>query len=96
MFRDRPTLIIIRLEEYNYPAATAIAAIMVLLSFAMLVLVNLVQSWCRKRYADSPSCRRSEATPPAGDVARYLMAVAFWWPERHWPPEARPPCPPLR
>lgn len=33
----RPTLIIIRLEEYNYPAATAIAAIMVLLSFAMLL-----------------------------------------------------------
>ncbi|SJM29911.1 hypothetical protein BQ8482_111841 [Mesorhizobium delmotii] len=31
MFRDRATLIVIRLEEYNYPAATAIKAIMVLL-----------------------------------------------------------------
>lgn len=50
MFRDRPTLIIIRLEEHNYPAASAIAAIMVLLSFAMLLVVNLVQSWSRKRY----------------------------------------------
>lgn len=44
----------------------------------------------------SPSCGRLEATPPVSDVARYLMAVAFRWPERHWPPEARPPCPPLR
>jgi sulfate transport system permease protein len=80
MFRDRPTLIIIRLEEYNYPAATAIAAIMVLLSFAMLVLVNLVQSWCRKRYADvtivSPigsdtAGRRRRALP---DGSRVLVA----------------------
>lgn len=50
MFRDRATLIVIQLEEYNYPAATAIAAIMVLLSFAMLLVVNLVQSRSRKRY----------------------------------------------
>lgn len=50
MFRNRPTLIIIRLEEYNYPATAAIAAIMVLPSFAMLLVVNLVQSWSRKRY----------------------------------------------
>ncbi|TIW76529.1 MAG: molybdate ABC transporter permease subunit, partial [Mesorhizobium sp.] len=40
----------IRLEEYNYPAATAIAAIMLALSFAMLLLINLVQTWSRKRY----------------------------------------------
>lgn len=48
----RPTLIIIRLEEYNYPAATAIAAITLLLSFEMLVLVNLVQSWSPNAMAD--------------------------------------------
>ncbi|MGX5839133.1 sulfate ABC transporter permease subunit CysT [Mesorhizobium sp. ArgA1] len=45
-----PLLIVIRLEEYNYPAATAIAAIMLLLSFLMLLIVNLAQSWSRKRY----------------------------------------------
>jgi len=45
-----PLLIVIRLEEYNYPAATAIAAIMLLLSFVMLLIVNLAQSWSRKRY----------------------------------------------
>ncbi|MDG4894146.1 sulfate ABC transporter permease subunit CysT [Mesorhizobium sp. WSM4976] len=45
-----PLLIVIRLEEYNYPAATAIAAIMLALSFAMLLVINLVQTWSRKRY----------------------------------------------
>jgi sulfate transport system permease protein len=45
-----PLLIVIRLEEYNYPAATAIAAIMLLLSFSMLLVINLAQSWSRKRY----------------------------------------------
>ncbi|MBZ9675794.1 sulfate ABC transporter permease subunit CysT [Mesorhizobium sp. ES1-1] len=45
-----PLLIVIRLEEYNYPAATAIAAIMLLLSFVMLLIINLAQSWSRKRY----------------------------------------------
>ncbi|CCV14889.1 sulfate ABC transporter permease subunit CysT [Mesorhizobium sp. STM 4661] len=45
-----PLLIVIRLEEYNYAAATAIAAIMLGLSFVMLLVINLVQSWSRKRY----------------------------------------------
>jgi len=45
-----PLLIVIRLEEYNYPAATAIAAIMLVISFSMLLVINLIQSWSRKRY----------------------------------------------
>ena len=45
-----PLLIVIRLEEYNYEAATAIAAIMLALSFVMLLVVNLAQTWSRKRY----------------------------------------------
>ncbi|PDQ18159.1 sulfate ABC transporter permease subunit CysT [Mesorhizobium sanjuanii] len=45
-----PLLIVIRLEEYNYEAATAIAAIMLALSFVMLLVINLVQTWSRKRY----------------------------------------------
>ncbi len=45
-----PLLIVIRLEEYDYAAATAIATIMLTLSFAMLLLINLVQAWSRKRY----------------------------------------------
>ncbi|MGB3834781.1 MAG: sulfate ABC transporter permease subunit CysT [Mesorhizobium sp.] len=45
-----PLLIVIRLEEYNYPAATAIAAIMLALAFVMLLVINLLQAWSRKRY----------------------------------------------
>ncbi|MCA0278883.1 MAG: sulfate ABC transporter permease subunit CysT [Proteobacteria bacterium] len=45
-----PLLIVIRLEEYDYAAATAIAAIMLALSFGMLFVINLIQAWTRKRY----------------------------------------------
>jgi sulfate transport system permease protein len=45
-----PLLIVIRLEEYNYSAATAIAALMLVISFALLLVINLIQSWSRRRY----------------------------------------------
>ncbi|QKK20624.1 sulfate ABC transporter permease subunit CysT [Rhizobium indicum] len=45
-----PLLIIIKLEEYNYAAATGIAAIMLIISFGMLLVINLIQSWSRRRY----------------------------------------------
>ncbi len=45
-----PLLIVIRLEEFNYPAATAIAAVMLILSFSLLFVINLIQSWSRRRY----------------------------------------------
>ncbi|MGO8550227.1 molybdate ABC transporter permease subunit, partial [Rhizobium ruizarguesonis] len=45
-----PLLIIIKLEEYNYAAATCIAAIMLVLSFALLLVINLIQIWSRRRY----------------------------------------------
>jgi sulfate transport system permease protein len=44
-----PLLIIIRLEEFDYTGATAIGCIMLLTSFAMLLVINLVQSWARRR-----------------------------------------------
>ncbi|WP_273726049.1 sulfate ABC transporter permease subunit CysT [Brucella gallinifaecis] len=45
-----PLLIVIRLEEYDYAGATALATVMLALSFAMLLFINLIQSWTRKRY----------------------------------------------
>ena len=45
-----PLLIVIRLEEYDYAGATALATVMLALSFAMLLLINLIQSWTRKKY----------------------------------------------
>lgn len=35
----------IRLEEYNYQAAAAISAIMLLMAFTMLIVTNAVQAW---------------------------------------------------
>ncbi|MBL8575786.1 MAG: sulfate ABC transporter permease subunit CysT [Mesorhizobium sp.] len=45
-----PLLIVIRLEEFNYAGATAVAAIMLVISFAMLFVINLIQAWSRRRY----------------------------------------------
>ena len=47
-----PLLIVIRLEEFNYAGATAIATIMLLISFAMLFIINLIQAWSRGRYGN--------------------------------------------
>jgi sulfate transport system permease protein len=47
-----PLLIVIRLEEFNYAGATSIACIMLVISFAMLLLINLLQMWSRRRYTN--------------------------------------------
>lgn len=47
-----PLLVVIRLEEFNYAAATAVGAVMLAISFAMLLAINLVQAWSRRRYAN--------------------------------------------
>ncbi|MFA5938699.1 MAG: sulfate ABC transporter permease subunit CysT [Sinimarinibacterium sp.] len=44
-----PLLIIIKLEEFDYAGATAVASAMLLLSFALLLLVNALQVWTRRR-----------------------------------------------
>ena len=46
-----PLLIVIRLEEFDYAGATAVAAIMLILSFVMLLVINLLQTWSRRRMA---------------------------------------------
>jgi sulfate transport system permease protein len=44
-----PLLIITKLEQYDYAGATAIAVAMLLLSFLMLVVINLLQWRMRRR-----------------------------------------------
>jgi sulfate transport system permease protein len=44
-----PLLIIIKLEEFDYAGATSIAATMLTISFVVLLLINLLQAWARKR-----------------------------------------------
>ncbi len=47
-----PLLIVIRLEEFDYGGATVIATVMLAISFAMLFLINALQSWSRKKYGN--------------------------------------------
>ena len=44
-----PLLIVIRLEEYDYDAAAAIGIAMLVISFAMLLIINLIQIFSRRR-----------------------------------------------
>jgi sulfate transport system permease protein len=45
-----PLLIITKLEQYDYAGATAIASVMLTISFLMLLVINVLQKWSR-RYA---------------------------------------------
>ncbi|MDO9172095.1 MAG: sulfate ABC transporter permease subunit CysT, partial [bacterium] len=40
-----PLLIVAKLEQYDFAGATAIGAVMLVLSFAILLAVNLLQGW---------------------------------------------------
>jgi sulfate transport system permease protein len=44
-----PLFIVTRLEQYDYAGATAIAVVMLAASFVMLLTINLLQAWTRKR-----------------------------------------------
>lgn len=46
-----PLVIISKLEQYDYAGATALAVVMLLASFAMLLAINLLQGWMRRRNA---------------------------------------------
>ena len=45
-----PLLIVFRLEEFNYPAAAAIASVMLTVSFLILLVINLIQVWSQRRF----------------------------------------------
>jgi len=44
-----PLIIIGKLEQYDYAGATAVATVMLVASFLMLLVINALQSWQRKR-----------------------------------------------
>ncbi|MDT7518864.1 sulfate ABC transporter permease subunit CysT [Rhodoferax sp. TBRC 17660] len=44
-----PLIIISKLEQYDYAGATAVATVMLLASFVMLMVINSLQAWQRKR-----------------------------------------------
>jgi sulfate transport system permease protein len=44
-----PLLIVIHLEEFDYKGAAALGFVMLVISFVMLLTINLLQAWGRKR-----------------------------------------------
>jgi sulfate transport system permease protein len=44
-----PLLIITKLEQYDYKGATAIAVVMLVVAFALLLAINALQAWTRQR-----------------------------------------------
>jgi sulfate transport system permease protein len=43
-----PLLIVIKLEQFDYAGATAIASVMLVISFALLLIINALQAWQRR------------------------------------------------
>ena len=46
-----PLLIVTKLEQYDYAGATALAVVMLVISFVMLLIINLLQWWSRRSAA---------------------------------------------
>lgn len=44
-----PLIIVTKLEQYDYAGATAIAVVMLIASFVMLLVINMLQKWSQKR-----------------------------------------------
>jgi sulfate transport system permease protein len=49
-----PLLIITKLEQYDYAGATAIATVMLVVSFLILLVINALQWWTHRRHAPLP------------------------------------------
>ena len=62
-----PLIIIGKLEQYDYAGATAVASVMLLFSFVLLLVINALQAWQRKR-SGAPDAHEviSHPLPPAG------------------------------
>jgi sulfate transport system permease protein len=44
-----PLIIVTKLEQYDYSGATAVALVMLLSSFTLLLVINSLQAWTAKR-----------------------------------------------
>ena len=45
-----PLLIVIKLEQFDYAGATVLASLMLIASFILLLTINLLQAWTRRRH----------------------------------------------
>jgi sulfate transport system permease protein len=48
-----PLLIMTRLDNHDYAGATAIAVVLLVISFGLLLAINLLQGWSRRRIAEA-------------------------------------------
>ncbi len=44
-----PLIIITKLEQFDYKGATAVASVMLVISFVLLLIVNGLQAWTARR-----------------------------------------------
>jgi len=44
-----PLLIITKLEQFEYAQAAAVAVVLLLISFVLLLLINILQRWSNRR-----------------------------------------------
>ncbi|MGQ2981400.1 MAG: ABC transporter permease subunit, partial [Polaromonas sp.] len=49
-----PLIIIGKLEQYDYAGATAVAVVMLVISFVLLLVINGLQAW-QRRFAGAPA-----------------------------------------
>ena len=76
-----PLLIITKLEQYDYAGATAIAVVMLVVSFVLLLVINRLQAWQQRRRADwrcraslALDAQRRAADEPRAGAAGLLIA----------------------
>ncbi|MGK4007755.1 sulfate ABC transporter permease subunit CysT [Sorangium sp. So ce1036] len=69
-----PLVIMTKLEQYDYAGATALAMVMLIVSFSLLFLLNRLQAWNNARTSSrgrAPAAEQGQAAPPgAHGVAR--------------------------
>ncbi|SPA24926.1 thiosulfate transport protein; ABC superfamily, membrane component [Cupriavidus taiwanensis] len=56
-----PLMIYSKLEQYDYAGATAVAVVMLVISFALLLLINLLQAWTRRHQSGARAALAAEA-----------------------------------
>ena len=73
-----PLLIITKLEQYDYAGATAIAVVMLVISFTLLLAINALQAWTRRRQGAQAERRQlRHARRPAPGLLRVEARVGL-------------------
>ena len=71
-----PLIIIGKLEQYDYAGATAVAVVMLVISFILLLIINALQAWQRRHGGSSMSGANSNCSPRPGRHHRSALGCA--------------------